>query len=77
MCVCVGACVRACVCVGVCVCASVVASVREYVYLNYREHDMYLKLLNIISCACTYNNSFIPDGYHHTTGSTIWLSPHN
>ena len=65
MCVCVCACVRACVCVcvgacvcvGVCVCASVVASVREYVCLNYREHDMYLKLLNIISCACTYNNS--------------------
>ena len=44
----VRACVRACVCV--CVCASVVASVREYVYLNYREHDMCLKLLNIISC---------------------------
>ena len=63
MCVraCVRACVRVCVCVCVCaracVCASVVASVREYVYLNYREHDMYLKLLNIISCACTYNNS--------------------
>ena len=49
VCVCVGACVRACVC------ASVVARVREYVYLNYREHDMCLKLLNIISCACTYN----------------------
>ena len=54
---CVRACVRACVRVCMCVCASVVASVREYVYLNYREHDMCLKLLNIISCACTYNNS--------------------
>ena len=40
MCACVRACVRACVCV-LCVCASVVASdcVREYVRLNYREHD--------------------------------------
>ena len=53
MCVC--GCVRACV--YVCVCARVVTSVREYVYLNYREHDLCLKLLNIISCACTYNNS--------------------
>ena len=53
VCVCVGVCV--CVCV-VRVCANVVASVREYVYLNYREHDMCLKLLNRISCACTYNN---------------------
>ena len=72
VCVCVRACVcvgggcvwggvcgwvRACLYVCVCVCASVVASVREYVYSNYREHDMCLKLLNIISCACMYNNS--------------------
>ena len=58
LCVCVCVCVCVCGCVRVCmrVCASVVASVREYVYLNYREHDMCLKLLNIISCACTYNN---------------------
>ena len=41
-------CLCVCVCVWVRVCASVVASVREYVYLNYREHDMCLKLLNIL-----------------------------
>ena len=60
MCVCVCVCVGVGVCgcggVWVRVCANVVASVREYVYLNYREHDMCLKLLNRISCACTYNN---------------------
>ena len=66
MCVCVCVCVCLCLCVCVCVCgcvrvcmrvcARVVASVREYVYLNYREHDMCLKLFNIISCAWTYNN---------------------
>ena len=43
LCVCVCVCgggVRACVCV--CVCGSVVASVREYVYLNNREHKKYV-----------------------------------
>ena len=57
VCVCVGGGGGGCVRVCICVCASVVASVREFVYLNYREHDMCLKLLNRISCACTYNNS--------------------
>ena len=37
--------------------ASVVASVREYVRLNYREHDCACVLLNGISCASMYNNS--------------------
>ena len=56
MCVC--ACVRVCVRVCVCVCfASVVANVREYVRLNYREHDCACVLLNGISCASMYNNS--------------------
>ena len=36
--------------------ASVVASVREYVRLNYREHDCACVLLNGISCASMYNN---------------------
>ena len=45
--------VRACVCVF----ASVVASMREYVRLNYREHDCACVLLNGISCASMYNNS--------------------
>ena len=44
-------------CVRVCVFASVVASVREYVRLNYREHDCACVLLNGISCASMYNNS--------------------
>ena len=43
--------------VRVCVFASVVASVREYVRLNYREHDCACVLLNGISCASMYNNS--------------------
>ena len=50
--------VRVHVCVCVCVFASVVASVREYVRLNYREHDCACVLLNGISC----NNTMI-DGY--------------
>ena len=49
--------VRACVRVCVCVFASVVASAREYVRLNYREHDCACVLLNGISCASMYNNS--------------------
>ena len=53
MCVCV--CVRVRVCV--CVFASVVANVREYVRLNYREHDCACVLLNGISCASMYNIS--------------------
>ena len=59
MCACVRACVRVCVCVCACVCvfASVVAGVREYVRLNYREHDCACVLLNGISCASMYNNS--------------------
>ena len=57
MCVCVCVCVRVRVRVRVCVFASVVASVREYVRLNYREHDCACVLLNGISCASMYNNS--------------------
>ena len=57
MCVCVCVCVCACACACVCVFASVVANVREYVRLNYREHDCACVLLNGISCASMYNNS--------------------
>ena len=39
------ACVRACVRVCMFVCASVVASIREYVYLNDREHDNVFKVI--------------------------------
>ena len=55
VCVCVCVCVRVRVRVCVCVFASVVANVREYVRLNYREHDCACVLLNGISCASMYN----------------------